>query len=140
MKADFKMLIDGELVEGVSTFDVINPATEEAFAQCPKADEAMLNRAVAAAKAAFPGWSAKSVDERADYIIRLADAIEARTADFARLLTTEQGKPLDQATYEIVGASFEDAALEFADLVHEGEVELTDCQSGERRCFRIDLD
>ena len=44
------------------------------------------------------------------------------------------------ATYEIVGASFEDAALEFADLIHEGEVELTDCQSGERRCFRIDLD
>lgn len=44
------------------------------------------------------------------------------------------------ATYEIVGASFEDAALEFADLVHEGEVEVTDCVSGERRCFRIDLD
>ena len=114
MKADFKMLIDGELVEGVSTFDVINPATEEAFAQCPKADEAMLNRAVAAAKAAFPGWSAKSVDERADYIIRLADAIEARTADFARLLTTEQGKPLDQATYEIVGSIFTLRA--FADM------------------------
>ncbi|MBA4012508.1 MAG: hypothetical protein C0481_11630 [Phenylobacterium sp.] len=44
------------------------------------------------------------------------------------------------ATYEIVGASFEDAALEFADLVHEGEVELTDCETGVRRSFKIDLD
>lgn len=42
-------------------------------------------------------------------------------------------------TYEIVGASFEDAALEFADLVHEDEVELTDCESGERRRFHIDI-
>lgn len=44
------------------------------------------------------------------------------------------------ATYEIVGASFEDAALEFADLCHEGQVELTDCATGERRSFKIDLD
>ena len=44
------------------------------------------------------------------------------------------------ATREILGASFEDAALEFVDLVHEGEVELTDCESGERRRFHIDLD
>ncbi len=44
------------------------------------------------------------------------------------------------ATYEIVGASFEDAALEFADLVHEGEVALTDCESGEQRRFHIDID
>ncbi|WP_312161190.1 DUF5961 family protein [Phenylobacterium sp.] len=43
------------------------------------------------------------------------------------------------ATYEIIGASFEDAALEFADLVHEGEVELTDCESGERRRFHVDI-
>lgn len=44
------------------------------------------------------------------------------------------------ATYEVVGASFEDAALEFAELACEGEVELTDCESGERRRFTIDLD
>lgn len=106
MTAQFKLLIDGELVDGVSTFDVVNPATEEAFAQCPKADEALLNRAVAAAKAAFPAWAAKSFDERAGYINRLADALEARVDDFARLLTSEQGKPLDQAAYEIMGSVF----------------------------------
>jgi len=104
--ANFKMLIDGELVDGVSTFDVINPATEAAFAQCPKADEALLNKAVAAAKAAFPAWSALSFDERAGYITRLADTLEARVDEFARLLTSEQGKPLDQAAYEIMGSVF----------------------------------
>ena len=41
------------------------------------------------------------------------------------------------ATYEVVGASFEAAALEFADLSHERQVELTDCESGERRCFDL---
>jgi hypothetical protein len=51
-----------------------------------------------------------------------------------------EARALSGATYEIVGASFEDAALEFADLVHEDEVELTDCESGERRRFKIDLD
>ncbi|GLT01552.1 aldehyde dehydrogenase [Sphingobium jiangsuense] len=106
MTAQFKLLIDGELVDGVSTFDVVNPATEEAFAQCPKADEALLNRAVAAAKAAFPAWAAKSFDERAGYINRLADALESRVDEFARLLTSEQGKPLDQAAYEIMGSVF----------------------------------
>ncbi|MGE4431864.1 MAG: aldehyde dehydrogenase family protein [Sphingobium sp.] len=106
MKADFKMIIDGDLVDGVSTFDVINPATEASFAQCPKADEALLNRAVAAAKAAFPAWAAKSFDERAGYINRIADALEARVDEFARLLTSEQGKPLNQAAHEIMGSVF----------------------------------
>ena len=103
---EFKLLIGGELVDGAASFGVINPATEEVFAQCPKADEAQLDLAVAAAKAAFPAWSAKSFDERAAYIVRLADALEARTDEFARLLTSEQGKPLDQAAYEISGSAY----------------------------------
>lgn len=104
MDHHFKLLVNGQLVDGASRFDVVNPATGEAFAQCPKADEALLEQAVAAAKAAFPAWSATSIDERAKKVAALADALEARTAEFARLLTTEQGKPLEQATYEVMGA------------------------------------
>ena len=37
---DFKLLIDGELVAGASSFDVINPATERVLARCPRADKA----------------------------------------------------------------------------------------------------
>src|SRR6185369_297815 len=52
---DFRLLIGGQLVPGgAGTFDVINPATEEVFVACPRADLAQLNQAVAAAKAAFP--------------------------------------------------------------------------------------
>ncbi|MBJ7443678.1 MAG: aldehyde dehydrogenase family protein [Sphingobium sp.] len=106
MDHEYRLLIDGELVPGVSMFDVVNPATGAAFASAPKADEALLERAVAAAKRALPAWSALPVDERAALVNKLADALEARIGEFASLLTAEQGKPLDQAGYEIMGSVF----------------------------------
>ncbi len=106
VEREFKLLIDGRAVDGVSGFDVINPATGQSFASCPKADEHMVGQAVAAAKAAFPAWSATPIDERADLVSKLADALEARAGEFASLLTSEQGKPLDQAMFEIMGSVF----------------------------------
>jgi len=106
MNHAFRLLIDGELVSGPSSFDVINPATGETLTQCPKADEALLERAIAGAKAALPGWSARPVEERAALIGQLSDALEARAGEFASVLTAEQGKPLDQAMYEIMGSVF----------------------------------
>lgn len=106
MAHEFRMLIDGDLVSPPGHFDVINPATAEAFARCPKADEALLERAVAAAKRAFPAWSAMPVDDRVALVEKLADALEARLGEFAAVLTSEQGKPLDQAKYEIMGSVF----------------------------------
>lgn len=106
MKHEFKLLIDGQSRDGVMTFDVVNPATGETFAQCPKADAAQLEEAVAAARRAFPAWAATPVEERAALVVALADALEARAAEFASLLTSEQGKPLDQAMYEIMGSVF----------------------------------
>ena len=103
MDRTFTLLIDGKASVGASSFDVVNPATGQAFAQCPKADAALLDRAVAAAKAAFPAWAARPIDERAALVSALADALEARTAEFAALLTREQGKPLPQATSEVMG-------------------------------------
>ena len=102
MDRTFTLLIDGKASVGASSFDVVNPATGQAFAQCPKADAALLDRAVAAAKAAFPAWAARPIDERAALVSALADALEARTAEFAALLTREQGKPLPQATSEVM--------------------------------------
>ncbi|MCK5750427.1 MAG: aldehyde dehydrogenase family protein, partial [Oricola sp.] len=106
MTHQYKLLINGELTPGASQFDVVNPATGEAFAKCPKADADQLEAAVKAAKTAFKSWSARPVDERAAMVDKLADALHARGDEFARLLTTEQGKPLDQAMYEIMGAVF----------------------------------
>ena len=98
---EFKLLINGKLLSGVARLNVINPATEEVLAEAPRADRAQLNEAIAAAKAAFRSWSAKPVRERGALLVKLADALEARQDEFARLLTLEQGKPLPEAHWEI---------------------------------------
>ncbi len=103
--SDYKLLIDGKLVAGASATPVVNPANEEAVADCPRASKAQLDQAVAAAKAAFPAWSKTTMDERKAVLNKIADAIEANLGDFARLLTQEQGKPLADATGEIYGAA-----------------------------------
>ncbi len=99
--SDYKLLIGGQLVAGDSTMDVINPATEEVLAVCPRGSERQMNAAVAAAKAAFKGWAKTPIDDRRACVSKLADAIEARTTELARLLTQEQGKPLSESTAEI---------------------------------------
>ncbi|MDB5715001.1 MAG: aldehyde dehydrogenase family protein [Sphingomonadales bacterium] len=102
----FKLLIDGVLVKTDAELDVVNPATGELLARCPRANEADLNRAVKAANIAFPAWSRRTIEDRAALLVALADALDARASEFARLLTEEQGKPLDQAGFEIGGASY----------------------------------
>src|SRR5690242_16003184 len=99
--SEFKMLVGGRLVDGDAIIEVINPATEEVVATCPRASEGQLNEAVAAAKMAFPEWAATPIEERRAAILRLADALHVRAGEFARLLTQEQGKPLTEATAEI---------------------------------------
>ncbi len=97
----FQLLINGQLVDGASTLDVINPATAEVFETAPKASEAQLNEAVEAANAAFPAWAATPIAARREALLALASAIEARFGEFAETLTLEQGKPLEQAQGEI---------------------------------------
>lgn len=105
-QAPYRMLIGGELVSAASTFDVTNPATEEVIAQAPDASREDLDRAVAAARAAFPGWAATPVEERKERLNALAKAVWANADALARLLTAEQGKPLHEATGEVKGAGF----------------------------------
>lgn len=101
--SDFNLLIGGRQVAGDLTMPVINPATEQVLAQCPRASKAQLDQAVAAAKAAFPGWAATPIEKRRALIVRMAETIETNAAELARLLTSEQGKPLDDATGEVMG-------------------------------------
>src|SRR5262245_61588640 len=102
--SDFRLLIDGKLVEGAGTLDVINPATGRILAAAPRADQAQLEQAVAAAKTAFPAWAATPLRVRGGLLVKLADALEAEQSEFARLLTQEQGKPLPQAHWEIAAS------------------------------------
>src|SRR5262245_26233762 len=97
----FRLLINGKLVEGAGTLDVINPATGRTLTVAPRADQVQLEEAVAAAKTAFPTWSATPLRQRSALLVRLAEALEAEQDHFARLLTREQGKPLPQSLFEI---------------------------------------
>ncbi|MEQ8282886.1 MAG: aldehyde dehydrogenase family protein [Parvibaculum sp.] len=101
----YKLLIGGKLVDGDMTMDVVNPATEEVLAKAPRASEAQLNAAVAAAKTAFPAWAKTPIAERKQALLKIADAIEANGAELARLLTQEQGKPIGDATGEVYGTA-----------------------------------
>jgi acyl-CoA reductase-like NAD-dependent aldehyde dehydrogenase len=105
MAQQFQLLIGGKLVDGDQAMAVLNPATEEPVAQCARASKAQLDQAVAAAKAAFPAWSATPIDERRKALVAMADAIQNNLAELTRLLTQEQGKPLADATGEVFGAS-----------------------------------
>ncbi|WP_156680717.1 aldehyde dehydrogenase family protein [Sphingomonas profundi] len=104
--ANYRMLIDGELVKGEATLPVVNPATGQAFATAPDATAAQLDRAVAAANAAFPAWRALSPEERGGCLVRAADIIQAHLDELAVLFTREQGRPTAFAREEIAGAAY----------------------------------
>lgn len=103
---DYTMTIDGKAVAVARSFAAHNPATEAVIAQVPDADPADLDRAVAAARAAFPAWSALPVEERQRYVGRIGDVIEAHYEQFLHLLTKEQGKPRAGAEWEIGGSIY----------------------------------
>ncbi|MBA3359092.1 MAG: gamma-aminobutyraldehyde dehydrogenase [Thermoleophilaceae bacterium] len=94
-KTKLQNFIGGEFVDGVdgATEDVINPATTEVIAEAPLSGAEDVNRAVAAAKAAFEGWAATTPGERAHAMLRLADAIEENADEIADLESANAGKP-----------------------------------------------
>ncbi len=91
---NFNMYIDGKAVKGAGTFEVINPATGAPFAVVEQADVAQTEHAIAAAKAAFPGWSNTPDEERQAACRALAGAIEANMPELMELVTKETGKPM----------------------------------------------
>jgi acyl-CoA reductase-like NAD-dependent aldehyde dehydrogenase len=82
---------------------VLEPATEEILAELPEADAAAADEAIARAKAAFPAWRASAPGERARLLLRIADALEERHEELARLEARNVGKPIASARGEIGG-------------------------------------
>jgi len=76
---------------------VIDPSTEEACAVISLGSAADTDRAVAAAKAALPAWSATPPAERRAIVVRILDQYEARVEEFAAAISTEMGAPIDHA-------------------------------------------
>ena len=97
--------IDGAWVPstGTGTIDVINPATEEVAGRIPAGTAEDVDRAVAAARAAFDSWAATSVDERVKHLIRIQEGLAARHDEMAQAIVSEMGAPLRFATQVQVG-------------------------------------
>ena len=89
-----QMLINGAAVSAGATFDVINPANGEVFAQCQQGGAEHVDQAVAAARSAFPAWSKMADAERVQKLHALVPLLEARMPEFMELVTRESGKPL----------------------------------------------
>ncbi|KAL8954699.1 MAG: hypothetical protein Q9193_007130, partial [Seirophora villosa] len=93
--------INNELTTTAKTRHNINPATTQPNPEVPVSTQDDVDKAVAAARAAFKPWAKVPVEERGQKLRDYADAIEKYTDDFAMLLTSEQGKPLAQSVQEI---------------------------------------
>jgi betaine-aldehyde dehydrogenase len=89
--------IDGQFVDPVDgqTEPILNPANGEVIAHAPLSGEEDVNRAVAAARAAFAGWSTTTPGERALAILKLADTIEEHADELTELESANAGKPIN---------------------------------------------
>ena len=96
MKEYLRFYIDGAWVDPVEakSLDVINPATEEAFARISMGSAADVDKAVKAAKKAFDTYSQTTREERIDLLQRILTAYQARYGDFVEAISTEMGAPL----------------------------------------------
>src|SRR3954453_7702338 len=92
----FKNVIDGELVDSVSgqTYDVIDPSTGEVYAREPMSGPEDVDRAYAAAAAAFDSWGRTTPQERGNALLRIAHAIEERVEEINEGECRDTGKPL----------------------------------------------
>ncbi|HSW58337.1 MAG TPA: aldehyde dehydrogenase family protein [Dehalococcoidales bacterium] len=99
MSQKFQMWIGGKPVDAVSgkTYKVVNPATEEVFAEVPLGGKADVDLAVAAARKAFPIWSHKSQDERTRILNHLASLIPSYANELADLDIQDHGTPTRMA-------------------------------------------
>jgi aminobutyraldehyde dehydrogenase len=89
-----QLLINGQFVAGQGEVeDVLNPATGDVIARVPEASLDQVQAAVRAAEAAFPGWGRTTPKDRATALLKLADAIETRATEFARIESLNCGKP-----------------------------------------------
>ena len=90
-------IIDGLDVDTGETFDAVNPATLERFAKVHRAGTPEIDAAVAAAKKAFLNWGKRPVRERERHLRRLLETVRKNAERIARLIATEQGKPIGEA-------------------------------------------
>jgi aldehyde dehydrogenase (NAD+) len=100
MMEKLKFYIDGAWVNPAapSTLGIVNPATEETFAQISLGSRQDVDRAVTAARRAFATYSETSVEDRLTYLRKIIEGFRARLPELARMMTLEMGAPITFAT------------------------------------------
>jgi 1-pyrroline dehydrogenase len=96
-------LVAGELVDAVDggVREIVNPATGDVIAEVPEGTQADVDRAVAAAKDAFPGWRDTTPGERSLAMLKLADLLEQNAEELNALESANVGKPMAVAREEM---------------------------------------
>ena len=115
-------VIDGQAVAGSGEqFQVLNPATGRSVTSYPLATGADVNRAVAAARTAFTGWSRTTPGERSNLLAQLAVELENRATELAEVETSQTGKPIKLSTgFDVPGTIDNTAFFGGAARVLEG--------------------
>ena len=105
MNARESIYIDGKWVaaSGEGTIEVVNPTTEQCIGSVPVGNAVDVESAVAAARAAFPAWSASSIEERIDVLNSISAALKERGEEIAQLITAEVGTPINYSRMAMVG-------------------------------------
>ncbi len=100
MKVYDKLYIGGEWVPstGTGTFEVLNSSTEEKIGTIPKGSVEDAEKAVKAAKTAFEAWSQTSTEERAGYLDKITQGLQAKMNEIAEVVSSEVGMPINLAT------------------------------------------
>jgi acyl-CoA reductase-like NAD-dependent aldehyde dehydrogenase len=93
----YRLFIGGEWAGTTGDFAAVDPSVGTEWARIPKATGDDVDRAVAAARAALPGWRRSSPAQRQDALWQMAERIEAEPERWARLLATENGRPIREA-------------------------------------------
>lgn len=99
----YQMYINGEFVHASSneTLDVTNPATEEVISKVPKASLEDTRRAIDGSVQAQKEWAKLPSSERATYLFAISKEIRSNIDEYAKIISEEMGKPLDQAVVEV---------------------------------------
>lgn len=95
------LYLNGEFIFTDKNIAVNNPAMGQAFANMCVADRARVAQAVKDAHAAFAGWRALTAKARGEFLRKIADELERRRDEIARIITTEAGKPFAQSQGEV---------------------------------------
>jgi len=99
---DLKLYINGEWRTTAETLSVVNPSTEQEIGRVPVATAADLEDALIAAKAGFDVWSRTSPKTRSDLVRAAAALMRERQDEIAHAITSEHGKPFEQARLEVI--------------------------------------